>query len=533
MLVTVLACSACRRSPVDAAAGTEGYPWWNDRVFYEVFVRSFRDSDGDGIGDLQGLIDRLDYLNDGDHLTDVDLGVTGIWLMPVAESPSYHGYDVVDYRQVERDYGTNADLIRLIDEAHRRDMVVIVDLVLNHTSSQHPWFLDALTPGSQHDTWYVWRDEDPGFRSPWGSQVWHRAGDRYYYALFWSGMPDLNLENKKVTRELHDIARFWLADVGVDGFRLDGVKHYIENGALQEHTEDTHQWVERLRRTVRRTSPSALVVGEVWSHTEYAAAYVGDELDLVFEFDLAEAILESVRRGDKRSLSSVQQSVLQAYPPGQYAVFLSNHDQNRVLDQLRGDVSAAKVAATLLLTNPGVPFVYYGEEIGMSGSKPDERIRTPMSWDSSPAGGFTDGSPWQTMADSHPTANVQGLSGDPSSLLNHYRALIDLRDRHPALRIGEMWPVECESRQVYAYLRTSQDEALLIVVNLSDDTVSRPSLTLEESPLTPNPRGALLLGVADISLPDIGEAGGFERYVVAEALPPRSALIVDLTSASQ
>ncbi|MBN1965655.1 MAG: alpha-amylase, partial [Anaerolineae bacterium] len=174
----------------------EALPWWNDRVFYEVFVRSFYDSDGDGIGDLRGLIERLDYLNDGDPATTDDLGITGIWLMPIAQSPSYHGYDVTDYYTIEEDYGTNADFLELMGAAHARGIVVIVDLVMNHTSSEHPWFVASAAGDPAYTDWYLWRDDNPGYVSPWGSPTWHLADNgRYYFGLFWSGMPDLNYMN--------------------------------------------------------------------------------------------------------------------------------------------------------------------------------------------------------------------------------------------------------------------------------------------------------------------------------------------------
>jgi glycosidase len=163
----------------------DALPWWNDRVFYQIFVRSFYDSDGDGIGDLRGITEKLDYLNDGDPDTQNDLGVTGIWLMPVAESPSYHGYDVADYKQIEADYGTAADFVELVEEAHARGIVVIVDLVINHTSNQHRWFLSALNPDSDYADWYHWQAAPSDEVGPWGQTLWHRAGGRYYYGLFW------------------------------------------------------------------------------------------------------------------------------------------------------------------------------------------------------------------------------------------------------------------------------------------------------------------------------------------------------------
>jgi hypothetical protein len=342
--------------------GSGGLPWWNDRIFYEVFVRSFKDSDGDGVGDLQGLISQLDYLNDGNPETGDDLGVTGLWLMPVAQSPSYHGYDVTDYKTIEADYGSNEDFKQLMAEAHQRGMVIIVDLVMNHTSSEHPWFLESQNPGSEYRSWYIWDDSPIPFPSPWGSQVWHPLGDSYYYGLFWEGMPDLNYRNGDVTQAMRDVIQFWLRDMGVDGFRLDAVRHLIEDGAIQQNTPETHAWLQDFYRYVHTLSPQALTVGEVWDTSAAVAPYIGDEVDFCFEFDLATAILEAAKRGENNQLVTVQQRVLETYPRGQYASFLTNHDQNRVINHLLKNVDQAKIAATLLLTNPGVGFLTGGVE---------------------------------------------------------------------------------------------------------------------------------------------------------------------------
>ncbi len=216
------------------ATGTGGMPWWNDTIFYEVFVRSFYDSvpaagsGGDGIGDLNGLIQKLDYLNDGNPATTNDLGVSGIWLMPIMASPSYHGYDVSDYYKVNPDYGTNDDFKRLMQEAHKRGIYVIVDLVLNHTSSQHPWFIESRDPNSAKRDWYVWSKDKPE------GTGWHETPSGYYYGYFSDGMPDLNYKNPAVTEEMHKVTQFWLADMGADGFRLDAVKYLYEDGRVIE-----------------------------------------------------------------------------------------------------------------------------------------------------------------------------------------------------------------------------------------------------------------------------------------------------------
>ncbi len=515
-------------SAMTAPVVTTDLPWWNDRVFYEVFVRSFADSDGDGTGDLRGLIERLDYLNDGDPATSDDLGVTGLWLMPVTESPSYHGYDVVDYLTIEQDYGTNQDFKDLIAAAHARGMAVIVDLVMNHTSVEHPWFEAALAGDPDYADWYQWSATDPGTRTTWGAPAWHQAADgRYYYSLFWEGMPDLNYANPEVTEEMFEIIRFWLEDMGADGFRLDAIKHLFERGGQTENLPETLAWLEDFHAYVRSVEPDALTVGEVWSPTSVVATYTGTRVDIAFEFDLATAILQAAQTGRSARLLGVQARVLNSYPPGQYAAFLTNHDQDRVMNQLGGDEGAARVAATLLLTNPGVPFVYYGEEIGMAGAKPDERIRTPLAWNGDRVrAGFTTGDPWQRLADGYRVHNIALESADPASLLSHYRTLIHLRAEHPALRSAGMQLLRPGNPGVYASLRCAEDEAALVVVNLARAAVSDYGLSAGQSCLAGRGEGLLLLGEGDLVQPNLGSEGGLEDYAPLAVLPPQSSTIV-------
>lgn len=523
--------SATATIPAAAAAempGATGEHWWNDRVFYEVFIRSFQDSNGDGIGDLQGLVSRLDYLNDGDPTTTEDLGVTGLWLMPVFASPSYHGYDVTFYSQINPDYGTLDDFKRLLEEAHKRGIAVILDLPLNHTSNLHPWFQASAAGDPKYADWYVWSQE-PSFTSgPWGQQVWYKLGDRYYYALFWEGMPDLNLRNPDVTAAANDVARYWIKDVGVDGFRLDGIRHLVEEGAVQENTEATHAWLKGFHMFYKSVDPEAFTVGEAWTTTDEASKYVGDEADIAFEFDLAQGMVNAARQATAGPVAIPQSIVNKFYPPGQYAAFLTNHDQDRIMSQLGGDVAAAKTAATLLLTNPGVPFVYYGEEIGMEGQKPDEDIRLPMQWDAGRNAGFTTTQPWRPLGPGHEQANVATEGLDSDSLLNHYRRLIHLRNEHPALRTGELLEVESDSSKVYAFLRHSPDETLLVLVNLDDDEVGDYGLTLPQGPLSDAPQARLVLGDGRAASPVLNKAGGFDGYKPLPTLPPRSSFVIRL-----
>ena len=507
-------------------------PWWNDRVFYEVFVRSFHDSDGDGIGDLRGLIEKLDYLNDGDPATTDDLGVTGIWLMPVMQSPSYHGYDVVDYYTIEQDYGTNDDFLELMAEAHQRGIVVIVDLVLNHTSSQNPWFKAWRAGDDAYEDWYISQPYQPAFNGPWGQKVWYRKNaDEFYYALFWSEMPDLNYETPAVTEQIQDISRFWLDDMGADGFRLDAIKYLFEEGRELEHVAETFTWLEGYHDFVHDVEPDALMVGEIWDPTPRITPYVGDKMDIAFEFDFATAILTAARGGNANAISFTLSRLVRSYPPGQFATFITNHDQNRVMSELQADENAAKVAASVLLTSPGVPFIYYGEEIGMVGRGDHENIRTPMQWDDVQGGGFTTGRAWEAFSDNLKTHNVAGMAGDPDSLLNHYRSLIHLRNDHVALRTGETLVLKGGNLNVYSALRYTDDETLLIVVNLSKDTITDYALEMSMGPLEGEVGAEVLFGsaeVGEVSVPMITDMGGFEDYKPLDSLPPQSSVVIAL-----
>lgn len=515
--------------PVATATAAAPAPWWRDRIFYELFVRSFADSDGDGIGDLRGLTDRLDYLNDGDPATTGDLGVTALWLMPVAESPSYHGYDVTDYERIEPDYGTADDFKALMAAAHARGIEVIVDLVLNHTSIEHPWFQDARTPGSEHDDWYVWSTSGVPFAGPGGRRVWHKDGDRWYYGYFWEGMPDLNLANPDVTAALDGVARFWVDELGVDGFRLDAARHLIEDGKKTENTPATFAWLEGFRNRLKADRPDALVLGEVYDATSMSSSYVRDgALDLAFDFGLAGTTISSIRSGDGASLGAAEQEVAEAYPAGGAATFLTNHDQNRLADQLGPDPAAWKLAASILLTGQGVPFVYYGEEIGMTGHKPDEQIRTPLRWDATAGGGFSSAPPWEPLNDDPVERSVATESADPDSVLSTYRSLIRLRTEHPALGHGDWNPVVASAPSVVASLRQADGETVLVVSNLGETAVDGVALALASGPLCGTPVAEALLGPAQVRAPSVTAAGGFDGYVPVERLNARETIVIGL-----
>ena len=490
------------------------HEWARGAVFYEVFVRSFADSNGDGVGDLQGLTAKLDYLS--------DLGVDALWLMPVFKSPSYHGYDTTDYETINPDYGTGADFDRLIAEAHRRGIKVILDLVMNHTSSQNPWFLDsAASPTAQHRDWYVWRSDDPGWTQPWGgaNHTWHEKNGAYYYGIFWGGMPDLNFSTPAVRQEMERIAAHWLHR-GVDGFRLDATRHLFANGPgeLQNDQPETHEFLKELSAHVRRVAPQSILVGENWTETPTIAQYYGstavvkggDELPMSFDFPLAEKIVAGVKLGEASGIAAKIQEVQETYPQGVIdAPFLTNHDQIRIASVLAGGVAGngagLRSAAAILLTLPGAPFLYYGEEIGLQngpGGK-DELKRTPMPWDASAGGGFTTGKPWYDFAPGKEKENVAAEASDPASLLSWYRQLIHTRHASAALRTGGLprllSPAD-RSTPVLVFLRETPGERVLVAHNLGTTAAeagpyvlpgesAEPLLAAAGTVLTHDPKG--------------------------------------------
>jgi glycosidase len=528
--------AACESVAVPGGVEPGGTPpAWADRVFYEVFVRSFADSDGDGVGDLAGLTSKLDYLNDGDAATTDDLGLTGIWLMPVAESASYHGYDVTDYTAVERDYGDRAALREFVEAAHERGILVIVDFVINHTSSQHPWFEDALA-GGPHRDWYIWSDTNPVWPAVAGGNPWHRteAGD-YYYGAFWEGMPDLDLRNPEVTAEIERVAGVWLDELGVDGFRIDAAKHLIEVDAQHQiNTPETMSWLADFAATVHAEHPDALIVSEVWDIARISSGYVPDSSDLTFDFGMATATVSALQTGRTPPIETALRETMESWPVNRAAAFLTNHDQNRLMSQLNGDLPSARLAAFMLLTGPGVPFLYYGEELGMQGRKPDERIRTPMQWTADgPGGGFSGAVPWQPLADDWQTVNVASQAANPASLLATYRDSIALRQANRALLEGGTVLVDGGSDPVVGWLRVSEGESLLVVVNVGAEPVTDYALSLDEGPLCGVSTVALVSSIGDagppeITAPVITSTGGLNEYRPIATLAPRSGYVIRL-----
>jgi alpha-amylase len=511
-------------------APATGSEWYTKAVFYEVFVRSFQDSNGDGKGDLKGLLSRLDYLNDGDPGTTQDLGVDALWLMPIFDSPSYHGYDVVDYERIEPDYGTLEDFELLCAEAHRRGMRVILDFVINHSGVEHPWFVEsASSPNSPKRGWYVWKEQDPGWKQPWSPfsnyPTWHARNGAYYYGVFWGGMPDLNMQNLELRAEVKRLASLWLSR-GADGFRLDAARYLIETGAGpgQADTPETHAFWKEFAAHVRQVKPDAVLVGENWSTTPIVATYYGstaqvpggDELPLNFNFSISEQLLAGLNSNNAAPIAAKLAEMARVYPAGvSDAPFLTNHDMVRVATQLGGNAGKLANAAALLLTLPGAPFLYYGEELGMANgtANNDEAKRTPMPWDDTAGGGFTTGTPWYGFSPGHTAGrNVAAQTNAAGSLLSRYRALIRARHASEALSRGglKLLSPTQGSQAMLSFVRTLGEERVLVVHNLTDSSVSAGAFEL------PGSTAEVLFADSNVS-PLSKTASGWQA-----SLPPRA-----------
>ncbi len=407
---------------------------WQRGVFMEIFVRGYQDSDGDGIGDLRGVIERLDYLQ--------ALGVSGIWLMPIAASQDHdHGYAVTDYRAIEPDYGTLEDLDALVAAAHARGIGVILDYVMNHSAAQHPAFLDArASKGSPFRQWYVWQEKKPSGWSIYGADPWHfgagAAGD-FYFAGFWDQMPDWNLRNEAVVAWHHDNLRFWM-NRGVDGFRFDAVGNLVENGAAQwENQPENYALMGGVQALIGSYQRRYLVCEAPADPPGYAAP---EACGTAFAFGRQTEFI-SAARGIPDAVTKVAE-YLRAAPTG-YATMASNHDAfagQRLFDQVGGELAEYKLAAASYLLQAGAAFIYYGEEIGMAGAaglSGDPKLRTPMSWTAeAKTAGFTKGQPFRELAANSKSFNAAAQENDPQSLLGFYRAILALRRELPALAGG-------------------------------------------------------------------------------------------------
>ncbi len=452
--------------PIAAAdPGSRLAPDWHRTGFMQIFVRAYQDSNGDGIGDLPGLTSRLDYLQ--------DLGVGGLWLMPIHPSADRdHGYTVTDFRAVDPDYGTLEDLDTLLDEAHSRGIGVILDYVINHSSREHPLFqASAASRASRYRDWYLWQDVHPHGWRIHDHDPWWRTGDASCFGAFGAGLPDFNWLNPQVEAWHHDNLRFWL-NRGVDGFRFDAVGHLVENGPeAWDCQPQNYPIMQRVRALLDGYAQRYMVCEAPGDPAGFARAAGGG-----FAFDLNGLLLDAAR-GRPGALQAVAD--YHATAPGALATFLSNHDHfagARVADQLHGDPGRCKVAAALLLLLPGVPFIYYGEEIGMAAAArlaPDPGLRAPMSW-SADGSGFSTARPFRAPASNRSTHNVADQTNDEQSLHAFYRRLLRLRQRHPALRSGVLADVQVGPDRL-TFTRRADAEALRIVI----DTGPTPAVSIE------------------------------------------------------
>jgi len=501
------------------------FTWWQRGVVYQIYPRSFMDSNSDGIGDLQGVIDRLDVLNDG---SEESLGIDAIWLSPFFPSPMKDfGYDVADYVNVDPMFGDLETFDRLVVEAHKRGIKIIIDYVPNHSSDEHPWFLESRSSrDNPKRDWYFWRDPKPDGSPPnnWGSVFggsaweWDEKTQQYYFHQFVTGQPDLNWRNPEVREAMYEVLRFWMAR-GVDGFRMDVVymiwKHpdlpdqpLVEGAGGRGDTdlygkqqqiysmnyEGIHDIMKQMRRVVDEY-PQRVMIGEIWLPLEERMKYHGengDEFHMPFNFDfISQGDFFSSRGWHAETYRAVVDAYEAALPPGGWPNYvLGSHDVSRVATRL-GSQERARLAALMLLTLRGTPTIYMGEELGMVNGdiKPEQMqdpqginlgvehtrdvCRTPMQWDDSENAGFSTAEPWLPVNADYKTRNYAAQKDDPRSMFSLYRRLLWLRKQHDSLAVGDYRSLDAPEN-VYLFERSYGDEKHLTALNFSSDAVTVP-----------------------------------------------------------
>jgi maltose alpha-D-glucosyltransferase/alpha-amylase len=488
--------------------------WYKDAVIYELHVRSFFDSNGDGMGDFPGLIQKLDYLR--------DLGVTCLWLLPFYPSPLRDdGYDIADYLSVHPAYGTLDDFQALIKEAHHRGIRVITELVVNHTSDRHPWFQRArqAPPGSRERDFYVWSDTDEKFagarvifldyeKSNW---TWDPEARAFYWHRFFSHQPDLNHDNPAVRNAVLDVMRFWVR-LGVDGLRLDAVPYLIEReGTNCENLPETHEVLKEFRRELQAQSPHCMLLAEANQWPTDVRPYFGDgdECHMAFHFPLMPRIYMAISKEDRFPITETLRQTPEIPPNCQWALFLRNHDEltlemvtseerdylyteyakdphmrlnlgirRRLAPLMNNRRDRIHLINSLLFSLAGTPVIYYGDELGMGDNVylgDRNGVRTPMQWSGTlPNGGFSQADPSKLCAPliadpmyGYPLVNVELQQADPESLLRSIKRLIAMRNQHPVFGRGTMTVLMPDNRKVLAYLRQDEQETILVVANLS------------------------------------------------------------------
>lgn len=495
-------------------------PWWKNSVIYQIYPRSFQDSNGDGIGDIRGIINRLDYLE--------DLGIDAVWLSPVCKSPQDdNGYDISDYQDIDPVFGTLADMEELIRRAGERGIRIIMDLVLNHTSDEHPWFLEAKkSRDNPYHDYYVWRDGTEGelpndLRACFGGPAWQWVPElgQYYFHQFSVKQPDLNWENPRVRREIYDMILWWM-DRGIGGFRLDVIDQIAKEPDLgiTNNGPRLHEFIRELSRETFQKG-DLITVGEAWGATpELARRYSnpdGSEFSMVFQFE--HIGLDQQEGGSKWDLAPLPfqklKDVLDKWQTelwgcGWNSLFWDNHDLPRIVSRWGDDgqyrVESAKMLAILLHGMQGTPYIYQGEELGMTNvryeiggykdietlnlyrerrelgyaheeimesiyARSRDNARTPMQWDDSPQAGFTEGTPWLKVNPNYPEINAASQMKDPQSIYSCYKQLIRLRKEHPVFVDGRFELLARESGQIFAYTRDDGKQRLLVVCNFSGE----------------------------------------------------------------
>jgi alpha-glucosidase len=520
LFCAVSACTSMRplmmsgQQTATPAGAASADPWWKHAVIYEIYPRSFQDSDGDGIGDIKGIESRLGYLE--------DLGVNAIWITPMYPSPGIdYGYDISNYTAIDPEYGTMADFEHLVAEAKKHNIRVIMDYVINHTSDQSDWFKESRSSRTNPKRdWYIWRDGKGPARPPnnWQSWFGHSAWtydektNQWYYHYFYSQQPDLNWRNPDVHKAMEDVLRFWM-DKGVAGFRIDAVSRLFEDPALHDdpylpgtnvygdrniehkYTDNypqVHDVLKELHRVVGKYPGDPVLITEADEPnvTELTKLYGnGDEVQLPMDFQIADLNKLSAP-GFRKLFNDIEENTAH----GQPEYFFSNHDQPRQWDRYGDGVhnnQIAKLMAALLLMTRGTPQMYYGEEIGMRTTDP-ARIedvhdpigklgwpkekgrdgeRTPMQWTTGSQAGFTTADrPWIAVPPSAAKDNVAAEEQDPNSIFNAYKTLLALRKSEPALREGRYQPVDDENPYVFSFLRKNGTETILVSLNMSDQS---------------------------------------------------------------
>lgn len=558
--------------------------WWRSAVVYQIYPRSFQDSDGDGIGDLPGITSRLDYL--------ADLGVDVLWLSPVYRSPQVdNGYDISDYRDIDPLFGTLADLDELLTQAHDRGIRLVMDLVVNHTSDQHPWFQESRDPASPKRDWYWWRPARPGHQpgtpgaepddSPaaFAPSAWNfdPVSGQYYLGMFSAAQPDLNWENPEVRQAVYEMMRWWV-DRGVDGFRMDVInliskpESLTSGGPIRPGSASFDQiangarldeFLAEMNREVGLSEQNLLTVGEMPGSTIEVARRVTDdsrhELNMVFTFehvsldqasgskwDLADLSLPKL----KANLAQWQHGLADA---GWNSLYLDNHDQPRAVSRFGDDspahrINSAKTLASVLHLHRGTPYIYQGEELGMTNAplttidqyqdveslnhhalataagvpeatvmaslaaKSRDHARTPVQWDGSEHAGFTTGTPWSAVNPNHVEINAEAVRRDPESVFAHFQRLIRLRHDHEVVREGRFELLLADHEQIWAFTRTLGDETLLVLANCSSRSAVVPDEVVDVS------TSELVLGTHPVADPDVLQP--WESRIIA--LNPRA-----------